>query len=378
MTKLSLFFIAIGISLGLNILIMPLIIRIAHKNKLYDLPDQRKIHTGLIPRLGGIGIFISFMVSIILTSVIFQYVFKKDLEDVSNLRILFVIAGFCIIHILGLVDDLKNQKAVLKLIIQIIAAVIVTAGGYLIESVSIPYIGVIQFSWLAYPVTILWIIGITNSVNLVDGMDGLAGGISAFASFSMGIIALLQGQLLTAILAFGLFGATAGFLVYNLPPAKIFMGDSGALLLGFALSVIPLMGISTISSLSTMIVPITLLMVPIVDTTAAIIRRLRKKQTIMAPDKEHIHHKLLGMGFSDKRILGLIYGICFYLSIIAITTVTMPKEANVLLVLIVWLGSMMGYGIIHYLTSTRRELTGYQAPPEQVPPPKDDDEENSA
>ncbi|MBN1412082.1 MAG: undecaprenyl/decaprenyl-phosphate alpha-N-acetylglucosaminyl 1-phosphate transferase [Spirochaetales bacterium] len=361
MIKLALFFISIGISFIINTLLTPLIIKLAHRNQWYDLPDHRKIHTGLIPRLGGVGIFLSFIISTFGTTIAFSVIFKRNLVQISDFKPFFFLCGLFMIHLLGLVDDIKNQKAVLKLIIQIIAAGIVAAGGYLVDTITIPYFGTIHLSWLSYPVTIVWIIGITNAVNLVDGMDGLAGGISAFASFSMGVIALLQGQMLTAVIAFGLFGAIAGFLVYNLPPAKIFMGDSGSLLLGFALSVIPLMGISTYASLTTMLIPITLLMVPIVDTTAAIIRRIKKKQTIMTPDKEHIHHKLLNMGFSEKRILGIIYGICFYLSIIAITTVTMPKEANVFLVLVVWLGTMMGYGIIQFLTSTRRELAGYQS-----------------
>jgi UDP-GlcNAc:undecaprenyl-phosphate GlcNAc-1-phosphate transferase len=191
-------------------------------------------------------------------------------------------------------------------------------------------------------------------MNLVDGMDGLAGGITAFASLSMAIISLIQGQIGTAIIAFTLFGAVSGFLLFNLPPAKIFMGDSGSLCIGFILAVLPLMGISASASFASILVPVTLLLVPIMDTLAAIVRRISEGRTILSPDREHIHHKLLDMGLSEKKILALIYSVCFYLSIIAITSVVMPKESNVYLILIVWVGSLMGYGFIHYLNTRRK------------------------
>ena len=174
-------------------------------------------------------------------------------------------------------------------------------------------------------------------------MDGLAGGISSFAALSLGIISLIQGRLPTAIISFSLFGSIIGFLRYNFPPAKIFMGDSGSMLIGFTLAVIPLTGISKAASLGTLIIPITLLTVPIIDIVSAITRRLLNKRPIISPDKEHIHHKLLDMGMSEKKILTIIYGFCLYLSIVSITSVILPKETNVFLILVVWIGSMLGY-----------------------------------
>jgi UDP-GlcNAc:undecaprenyl-phosphate GlcNAc-1-phosphate transferase len=258
-----------------------------------------------------------------------------------------------LIHIIGIIDDFRSQKAIIKLLVQIIAACIVAFNGFLIQTIKIPYLGSITLGLFAYPVTIFWIIAITNAINLVDGMDGLAGGIGAFASASMGIIALMSNQVGAALSSFALFGAIIAFLVFNLPPARIFMGDSGSLLLGFVLSVIPLLGISKAASFTTVIVPVTLLIVPILDTIVAIIRRIKAKRTIMSPDKDHLHHKLLEMGFSEKKILVLIYSVCFYLSIIAITSTIVPKESNIYVILTVWFGSMMGYALIHYMNAKK-------------------------
>lgn len=347
---------SIFIAFIINFLVIPVIIRISHKLKWYDKQNSRKIHTGLIPRLGGVGIFISLIITCCMVSFIAYLNSGKTMPYLIAPRYLFLLAGVLVIHFIGLIDDFVSQKPVVKLLFQIIAASCVACGGFIIKEIPIPYLGRFSLGIMGYPFTVLWIIAITNAMNLVDGMDGLAGGITAFASLSMGIIALIQGQVPTAIIAFTLFGATSGFLLFNLPPAKIFMGDSGSLLIGFILSILPLMGISAAASFATVLVPITLLLVPIIDTLAAIVRRIKEGRTILSADREHIHHKLLDMGLSEKKILALIYCVCFYLSIIAITSVVMPKESNVYLILIVWIGSMMGYGFIHYLNTRRKVI----------------------
>ncbi len=338
----------------INIVLIPIIIRLSHRFKWYDLPDRRKIHTGLIPRLGGSGLFISFVAASILTPILFLLLARGKSAPPFNFSIIMALLGMMLIHLFGLYDDFKNLKALLKFFLQLASAAIVTAGGYLISSITIPYIGSIPLGILAYPVTIIWIVGISNAVNLIDGMDGLAGGICAFAAFSMGVIALIQGVPNTAIFAFALFGSVIGFLFFNFPPAKIFMGDSGSLFLGFTLAVLPLMGISKASAFGTLIVPITLLMIPIIDTAAAIIRRLKQKRPIISPDKQHIHHKLLDIGLSERQILSVLYGICLYLGIVSITSVILPKEMNVYLVLVVWVGSLVGYWALSYLGLKKR------------------------
>jgi UDP-GlcNAc:undecaprenyl-phosphate GlcNAc-1-phosphate transferase len=226
-----------------------------------------------------------------------------------------------------------------------------------VRSLTIPYLGVIRLGVFGYPLTVLWIVSISNAINLIDGMDGLAGGISAFAALSMGIIAVLQGSAVTASLCFALLGALIGFLVFNFPPARIFMGDSGSLLLGFCLATFPLAGgISRASAFGTLLVPITLLTVPILDTVTAILRRLRKGKSIIAPDKEHIHHRLLEMGLSERQILGVLYGFSAYLSAVAITSVVLPREVNVYLILVVWLGSLLGYWFLTYVQNRQTAL----------------------
>jgi len=244
----------------------------------------------------------------------------------------------------------------------LLAAIIVTAGGFLIRSITLPYLGGLALGLFAYPITVLWLVGISNAVNLIDGMDGLAGGISAFAALSMGIIALIQGAAVTSVLCFALFGTILGFLVFNFPPAKIFMGDSGSLFLGFCLAAFPLVGgISKVSAFGTLLVPVTLLTIPILDISTSVIRRLRNKVSIIHPDKEHIHHKLLNMGLNQRQILWVLYGFSLYLSVVAITSVILPREVNVYLILVVWGGSLLGYGLLYYVNTRQRSAASGEA-----------------
>ncbi|MBN1524818.1 MAG: undecaprenyl/decaprenyl-phosphate alpha-N-acetylglucosaminyl 1-phosphate transferase [Spirochaetales bacterium] len=364
MNLLLVFCVALSATI-LNLVLTPSIIRISHRFRWYDRLDHRKIHTVLIPRLGGVGIFTSFFVSIIVVPIIFNTVFGAQSYTFLNIRLVWMFSGFLMIYLLGLIDDFYSLKAALKFLIQILAAGVVTAGGFVVKSIWLPGLGTIEFGFFAYPLTIIWIVGITNAMNLVDGMDGLSAGIASFAALTMGVIALLGGggQVATAIMAFALLGALAGFLRYNFPPAKIFMGDSGSLFLGFALAVFPLMGltqkgISAAGTFGSLLIPITVLLVPIIDTLAAIFRRIRRKQSIAAPDKEHIHHKLLDLGLSEKKILAVVYSVCLYLSIVSVTLTSdiLPNKAlHVLIVFVVWIGLVMGYGILHLVQSKKKE-----------------------
>jgi UDP-GlcNAc:undecaprenyl-phosphate GlcNAc-1-phosphate transferase len=358
-------------ALILNLVLTPNIIRIAHRFRWYDRPGSRKIHTVLVPRLGGVGIFTSFFTSIIVVPLVWQLIFGTAQQHFVDIKYLAIFLGFFIIYVLGLIDDFYNLKAILKLFIQILAAgVVVIGGGFVVTKLTIPYLGTIDLWYFGYPLTILWIVGITNAVNLVDGMDGLGAGIAGFAALSMGIISLIEGAYAPAIMAFALAGALAGFLRYNFPPAKIFMGDSGSLFLGFSLAVFPLMGISRAGSLGALLIPVTILLVPIIDTAAAILRRLRKRQSIATPDKEHIHHKLLALGLGERKILTVIYSVCIYLSLIAITSVVLPKAVNVFIIIIVWVGLLLGYSIIHVVQAKKKEN-------DQKPTSKDDDKSSA-
>jgi UDP-GlcNAc:undecaprenyl-phosphate GlcNAc-1-phosphate transferase len=345
------------LSVLLSLVAMPLILRLAHRHKWYDPPNSRKIHTGLIPRLGGPAMFLSFLLAAVLTLPLLGLLSRGRIPLAWNLRFLPLFLGITLIHGIGLFDDFRSLSALPKFSLQLLAAAIVTSGGFLVRSITIPYVGLIRLGLFAYPLTVLWIVGISNALNLIDGLDGLAGGIAAFASLSMGVIALIQGATTTAVLCFALFGSVVGFLAFNLPPARIFMGDSGSLFLGFTLAVLPLVGgISKASAFGTLLVPITLLTVPILDTATAILRRLRKRIPIIQPDKEHIHHKLLQMGLNERQILCVLYGFSIYLSAVSVTSVILPREVNVYLILVVWVGSLLGYWSLSYLDTRQLRM----------------------
>jgi UDP-GlcNAc:undecaprenyl-phosphate GlcNAc-1-phosphate transferase len=347
-------------ALLINMLALPLILRLAHRRKWYDRPNSRKLHSGLIPRLGGPGIFLSFLVASLLTQVLVNRLGIGGVRVPLQPRLAALYGGFTLLHLVGLYDDFRSLRAVWKLILQLSAAAIVVAGGFLIRTITLPYLGTLPLGPAAYPLTVLWLVAIANAINLIDGMDGLAGGIGAFAAAAMGAIAVLRASPQSAILAFALLGSLAAFLIFNFPPARIFMGDSGSLFLGLVLASLPLVdGIPQASAFGSLIVPITLLTVPILDTVTSILRRLRSRRSIISPDKLHIHHKLLGMGLSEKQILAIMYSLSAYLGLVAVTSVVLPREVNVYLILVVWVGSLLGYWILSYLEGRKRKT---QAP----------------
>jgi len=337
----------------LNLLILPVVLRLAHRYKWYDRPDSRKIHTGLIPRIGGPGLFLSFVLSSLLVALALP---RLGGGPMLEPRLAALFAGMALMHLVGLYDDFKSLRVLWKFMLQLAAAAIIASGGFLIRSVALPYLGVLHLGPAAYPLTVVWLVGIANAVNLIDGMDGLAGGIGAFAAAAMGAIALLQGSSRGAVLAFALLGALLAFLLFNFPPARIFMGDSGRLFLGLTLAALALAGgIPRSAAFGSLIVPVTLLTVPILDTATAILRRLRHRRSIISPDKQHIHHKLLAMGLSERQILTVIYGLCAYLALVAVTSVVLPKEINVYLIVVVWVGSLLGYWVLSYLELKNRK-----------------------
>ncbi len=335
--------------IGVSALLIPIIIRLSHKHKWYDLPDKRKIHTGLIPRLGGVGIFLSFTSAIFIATSLF-ILLKNTSPRFSVHKGIFIIIPLTLIHLIGLVDDFHNLKARTKFILQIVAASIVTLGGFYIRNVTIPYIGTFGLGIFSYPITVLWIVGLTNALNLVDGMDGLAGGISAFAAFSLGIIMLIKGNITGMVLSFAILGSVIGFLFYNFPPAKIFMGDSGSLFLGFSLSVIPLISMGNSSNgKGILLAATTLFLIPILDTAAAIFRRIKEKRPIYSPDRKHLHHRLLDLGLKERKILAIIYSFSIYLSFVSITSTILPKETNVYFIIVIWVGTLLSYWFLGYI-----------------------------
>lgn len=274
--------------------IIPLIKKIAIHIGAIDIPDKRKVHKSAMPRLGGLGIYSGFLLGYML--------FGEHTAMMNS-----VLIGSFVLIITGIIDDIKPLKAKYKLIGQLIAALIVVFyGGILLKDIS--FFGFdMSFTWSSYPITILFILGCINCMNLIDGLDGLAGGISSIFFLTIGIIACAQGRTgLTVVLTFIMLGSTLGFLVHNFNPAKIFMGDTGSMFLGFIISVVTLLGFKSIIT-SSIIIPLFILIVPILDTMCAIIRRKLKGESIGTPDKSHFHHQLLRRNFGVKGTVLFIY-----------------------------------------------------------------------
>jgi UDP-GlcNAc:undecaprenyl-phosphate GlcNAc-1-phosphate transferase len=336
--------------------ITPVVILVSHRRKWYDIPNERKIHNNPIPRLGGIGIFFGLLVSALAVPILLPVLFPGSWPMSYTLHYVPIFVSFALIHCMGLVDDFHNLHALLKFLMQIVAASLVTVGGFTISVVSIPGLAPFSLGIFAYPITVLWIVSITNAINLMDGIDGLAGGIAALSALSLGIMSLLHGMANPAVLSFCLFGAVLGFLIFNFPPAKVFMGDSGSLLLGFVMAVIPLLGSSGAVSIGSMFAPATVLLIPIMDTVSAIVRRVRENRPIYSPDKQHIHHKLLALNVKETSILLIIYGACVVLGASAIGSLYLSKALGALLLALVWLVALLAFGILNAIRRRRKPV----------------------
>lgn len=329
----------------LNAACTPIILFLSHRFNWYDEIDHRKIHSEDTPRLGGPGIVLSFAGASVAGLV---FLFPGNGAGLwGEHTLLFVLIGLAIIHLLGLYDDFVNLRAPFKFMIQIIAAAMPVAGGIYARMVDLPFLSMVAIPPVAaVPLTIFWIVALTNAVNLIDGADGLAGGITLIAVLFMGLISFSQGFLIPAVLAFALAGSLAGFLLFNFPPARIFMGDGGSLSMGYILAVLPLMGISGTGNSgqpAVAVLPvITLLFIPVADTLMAIVRRARRGKPIHSPDREHLHHRLIDRGFHGPRLLAVAYGVMVVLGMAAFSWFVMPHEIATAVILLVWAIFLVG------------------------------------
>ncbi|WP_066190588.1 MULTISPECIES: glycosyltransferase family 4 protein [Gracilibacillus] len=292
------------ICLIIALIATPYIKKLALKLNVTDQPNYRKVHDKVMPRLGGLAIIISFFAGFI--------IFNPDSPYFWPIFI-----GALVITITGILDDMYELSAKIKLLNQFIAASIVVLGGAQITVVNLPFDYTVEFAYLSIPVTILWIVGVTNAINLIDGLDGLAAGVSSIALITISGLAITLGDTFAAFIGFMLLGSTLGFLFYNFYPAKIFMGDTGALFLGYMIGVVSVLGFKN-ATLFTLIIPIVILGVPLLDTGLAIIRRIRNKQPWHKPDKLHLHHCLINFGFSHRQAVIMIYMLSALFSLAAI------------------------------------------------------------
>ena len=315
-------FLIVIISFFLTILLTPIIRYIAMKIGAMDKPNKRKVHDVPIASMGGLGIFLTFVICYMIFAPV-------------TTQIIPVLIGAFIIILTGIIDDISPLKAREKLIGQILAAFVVTFyGGISIETVQI-FGHIIHFGFMAYPITILFIIAIMNAIDLADGLDGLAAGTTTIYFITTAIIGYIMSDLsgLNVILCLILAGSCLGFLMYNFAPATIFMGDTGSLFLGYMISVIALVGFKT-ATITSLIIPIIMLFVPILDTLFAMERRLLKGQSIGDADREHLHHQLLKKTKSVPKTVLIMYIMNGLFSIVSIMYALGNKKLSIILYLI--------------------------------------------
>lgn len=291
-----------------TLLLTPLVRNISVRYGLVDQPGGRKVHEKPISRLGGIAIFVGFFVALGLEAAGEAFLGWGGMLSEGGSEVIGVLAGMAVIFFVGVIDDIFTLNPGPKFAGQLLAASIVIASGLRIDFVGNPFGGgLIALGLLGIPITLIYIAGFTNVINLIDGLDGLAAGITAIAATSFLLLAAQANRFEAAALAAALIGACLGFLRYNFNPASIFMGDSGAMFLGFSLATISLLGVMKSTAAIALAVPLLIIGVPIFDTASAIVRRVRHNRPIQEADKGHIHHRLLGQGFNQRQTVLIIY-----------------------------------------------------------------------
>lgn len=319
------------LALGLGLVATPLVERLAVKINALDLPGERKLHHQPVPRLGGIAIYVAFVITLntgLLLSDALLDLFQRSLR--SWLGLLF---GGSIVLALGIVDDIYELRPRTKLFFQLLAAAVVYVAGLHVTKLTNPLDGVLHLGWLSLPVTLLWIVGITNAMNLIDGLDGLASGVALIITATILSISLTFGNMGIAVASSILCGSTLGFLRYNFNPARIFMGDSGSMFLGFTLAVISLQGTQKSTTAVAIFIPILFFGLPIADTLLAMWRRLTRAADadpsgwrVFQADREHIHHKLIDLGLSHRTAVLTLYVVTLGLSGIAFILTAVRSE----------------------------------------------------
>lgn len=303
---------ALAVAMAASFCLTPPVKRLARLIGAVDVPkDNRRMHDHPIPRMGGLAIFLGFMLAVLLFAEI-----DRPLRG--------ILLGSCIITAVGIVDDARNLGAGVKLIFQIISALVAVWHGVVIQGIANPFShgGYLSFGVLAVPITVIWIVAVTNSVNLIDGLDGLADGVSTIGALTMLIIALMTGNMEMAAICAALVGACLGFIPFNRNPAQIFMGDTGSTFLGYILATVSVIGLFKLYAVISFVVPFIILGFPIFDTVSAFTRRILKGQSPMKADRSHTHHKLIDMGMNQKQAVATLYMVSGVLGLCAVMLVT--------------------------------------------------------
>jgi UDP-GlcNAc:undecaprenyl-phosphate GlcNAc-1-phosphate transferase len=303
--------------------VTPLVRRMSFAVGVFDEPDgERRVHTRPTPRLGGIAIFIGFLLSLFamlnvaLTNnyVIHHYLGTRDLAQIIGL-----LFGGTLMLGVGLWDDIMGMRAQTKFAAQFVVALItIVLYRFEIQGFTLPHVGYVSLGWWAVPFSLFWYLGMVNAINFMDGLDGLVTGVTLIATLTMVVVSWWHHQYLVAITMCALGGAAAGFLPYNYNPARIFMGDGGSLFIGFVLASAAVMGTEKVAVGISLLVPLIVLALPIVDTARVIVRRITTRAPLFDADRSHVHHRLLDIGLSQRQVVNLIYLVCFLLGALAI------------------------------------------------------------
>lgn len=326
--------------------VTPIVRVLAYKIGAVDVPkDNRRMHKKPMPLLGGLSIFLGFTIS----GLIFC--------NVTPSLVAAWFGGLLIISI-GILDDKYALNAWIKLLGQIAAASIaVGLGGVQIDHINL-FGKYIHFGALAIPITIFWIVGMTNAINLIDGLDGLACGVSAISSTSLLIVTLMHADLEVAMLTAILTGACIGFLPFNMNPAKIFMGDTGALFLGYMLSVLSIVGVFKTTAVVSFLIPVIIFGYPLFDTVFAFARRILQGRSPFSADRGHLHHRIIDMGFNVRQSVSILYCICSILGILAIMLSEQRTAASLIILVVALIIGLFNYALIK--NKNTRTLTGLQ------------------
>ena len=332
------------LALFLSLLATPLMRLLGFRFNVLDRGEKgsRKTHSGDIPRLGGVAIFVAFVLPYFLA------LLRNEWSDYHR-QVCVILAASLLVFLIGLYDDIKGASITSRLGIESLAACLVFAGGIRIDGITNPAGGVLYLGWLSLPVTILWILVITNAINLIDGLDGLAAGTGILVSLIMLLLNIGENQNYIFVPLFALLGALLGFLVYNFPPASIFMGDAGSLFLGFFLGCFSILAGFKATSAAAIMIPFMAFSVPLLDMGYSILRRWHRGVPWGTADGEHIHHKLLDRGLGRKKVALAFYGVYFVILIVVMAFIQSKTRLGYLLLVLIFLIAVIGLRVLGYI-----------------------------
>lgn len=343
------YFTMLLMAMVVSFVMTPIASRLAHLVGALDRPDSRKIHRRPTPRLGGIAVIAGFCAPWFALYFVDNRVARIFLQH-EGLIFALLVCGL-VMFAVGVVDDITGLTAGRKLVLQILVATAMYVGGFRITELSSPWGHTWHLGWLALPVTVVWIVGLTNATNLLDGMDGLVAGVATVMALALAMINILGGNSVVALLTFSLAGATLGFLPYNFSPARIFLGDSGSLFLGLVMAGISTLSFFKAATATLVFVPLLLFALPLFDTTQVVIGRLRRGHHPFSPDKTHVHHRLLELGLNQKEAAFFLYVICIFLGISAI--ILSWRLTSTVLVTLLIIGTIIAASLLAWSSRLR-------------------------